>query len=134
MIAYNAYNQYKENTINTSSPEELTLMLYNGLVKFIMRGIDCIDKHNVQDAHNNIIRAQDIIKEFMNTLDMQFEVSKSLYAIYDYLLNRLVEANIAKDKSILEEVLSFAKVLRDTWEQAMKAAKVQAKRPEVASL
>lgn len=134
MIAYNAYNQYKENTINTSSPEELTLMLYNGLVKFIMRGIDCIDKHNIPEAHNNIIRAQDIVKEFMNTLDMQFEVSKSLYAIYDYLLNRLVEANIAKDKSIMEEVLGFAKVLRDTWEQAMKAAKLQVKRPEVASL
>ncbi len=132
MIAYNAYNQYKENSINTASPEELTLMLYNGLIKFIMRGMDSIEKRNVQDAHNNIIRAQDIIKEFMNTLDMNYELSNSLFSIYEYLLGRLVDANYAKDKEILEEVLGFAKVLRDTWEQAMRIAKHQVKKPEAA--
>ena len=132
MIAYNAYNQYKENSINTASPEELTLMLYNGLIKFIMRGMDSIEKCNVQDAHNNIIRAQDIIKEFMNTLDMNYELSQSLFSIYEYLLGRLVDANYAKDKEILEEVLGFAKVLRDTWEQAMRIAKHQVKKPEAA--
>jgi flagellar protein FliS len=130
VIAYNAYNQYKENSIQTSSPEELTLMLYNGLVKFIMRGIDSIDKKNMQEAHNNIIRAQDIITEFMYTLDMRYELSASLNSIYDYMLRRLIEANLAKDKSILEEVLGFAKILRDTWEQAMKIAKHQVKKPE----
>lgn len=127
MIAYNAYNQYKENSIQTSSPEELTLMLYNGLVKFIMRGIDSIDKHNIQEAHNNIVRAQDIVAEFMNTLDMKYELSHSLYSIYDYMQRRLIDANTAKDKAILEEVLGFAKVLRDTWEQAIKIAKHQVK-------
>jgi flagellar protein FliS len=130
VIAYNAYNQYKENSIQTSSPEELTLMLYNGLVKFIMRGIDSIDKKNMQEAHNNIIRAQDIITEFMYTLDMRYELSASLNSIYDYMLRRLIEANLAKDKSILEEVLGFAKILRDTWEQAMKISKHQVKKPE----
>lgn len=130
MIAYNAYNQYKENSIQTSSPEELTLMLYNGLVKFIMRGIDSIEKNNMPEAHNNIIRAQDIIVEFMNTLDMRYELSNSLNSIYDYMLRRLIDANMAKDRSMLEEVLGFAKVLRDTWEQAMKIAKHQVKKPE----
>jgi flagellar protein FliS len=132
MIAYNAYNQYKENSIYTASPEELTLMLYNGLVKFIMRGIDSIEKKNIQDANTNIIKAQNIVSEFMNTLDMNYEISSSLYSIYDYMLRRLIDANIAKDKDILEEVLNFAKVLRDTWEQAMKISKKQGRKLESA--
>ncbi|NLM74434.1 MAG: flagellar export chaperone FliS [Clostridiaceae bacterium] len=127
MVAYNAYNQYKENSINTASPEELTLMLYNGLIKFIMRGIDSIEKKNIQEANTNIIRAQDIVQEFINTLDMRYEISKNLVSIYDYLLRRLIDANITKDKEILEEVLGFAKVLRDTWEEAMKLSKKQIK-------
>ena len=61
MIAYNAYNQYKENSIFTASPEELTLMLYNGLVKFVMRGIDSLEKKNIQEAHTNIIKAQNSV-------------------------------------------------------------------------
>lgn len=132
MIAYNAYNQYKENSIFTASPEELTLMLYNGLVKFIMRGIDSIEKKSIQEANTNIIKAQNIVSEFMNTLDMNYEISGSLDSIYDYMLSRLIDANVAKDKEILEEVLGFAKVLRDTWEQAMKISKKQAKKPESA--
>jgi len=132
MIAYNAYNQYKENSIYTASPEELTLMLYNGLVKFIMRGIDSIEKKNIQDANTNIIKAQNIVSEFMNTLDMNYEISSSLNSIYDYMLRRLIDANVAKDKDILEEVLNFAKVLRDTWEQAMKISKKQGRKLESA--
>jgi len=128
MIAYNAYNQYKENSIFTASPEELTLMLYNGLVKFIMRGIDSIEKKQIEEANRNIIKAQNIVSEFMNTLDMSYEISSGLYAIYDYMLRRLIDANISKNKEILEEVLSFAKVLRDTWEQAMKISKKTGKK------
>ncbi len=127
MIAYNAYNQYKENSINTASPEELTLMLYNGLIKFIMRGIDSIEKKNIEEANVNILRAQDIVQEFINTLDMSYEISTNLSLIYDYLYRRLIDANIAKDKEILEEVLGFAKVLRDTWEEATKLSKKQNK-------
>ena len=128
MIAYNAYNQYRENSIFTASPEELTLMLYNGLVKFIMRGIDSIEKKNIEDANTNIIKAQNIVSEFMNTLDMSYEISDGLYAIYDYMLRRLIDANISKNKEILEEILGLAKALRDTWEQAMKISKKTGKK------
>lgn len=131
MIAYNAYNQYKEDSIYTASPEELTLMLYNGLVKFIMRGLDAVQKNNTQEAHNNIIRAQDIIHEFMVTLDKKYTISQSLELIYDYMMRRLIEANTHKDADILTEVLDLAKQLRDTWEQAMKLAKHPPKKPVV---
>ena len=131
MLAYNAYQQYKEKSIQTASPEELTLMLYNGLVKFIMRAIDAVDKHKVEEAHNNIIRAQDIVREFMATLDKKYEIAVSLELLYDYMLRRLIEANTHKDAAILEEVLDMAKQLRDTWEQAMKLARQPRKKAEL---
>jgi flagellar protein FliS len=123
MLTNNGYNQYKENSINTATPEELTLMLYNGLVKFIMQSQAAIDTHNPEKANSAIIRAQDIVIEFQSTLDMNYEVSKNLQLLYDYMYRRLVAANLKKDKDILEEVLEMAKGLRDTWAQAMKLAK-----------
>ncbi len=125
MAVNKAYAQYKENSIYTSSPEELTLMLYNGLVKFIMQGQKALDDNDLQKAHNSVTRAQDIVREFQASLDNRFEVSQGLALLYDYMNRRLVEANVQKSKDILEEVLVFAKELRDTWSQAMKIAKVQ---------
>ncbi len=119
----NGYNQYKSNSINTATPEELTLMLYNGLVKYIMQAQAAVDAKNIEKANNGIVRAQAIITEFMSTLDMNYEVSQNLELLYDYMHRRLIEANVKKDKEILEEVLGMAKELRDTWAQAMKLAK-----------
>lgn len=130
MTQYNAYNQYKENSVYTASPEELTLMLYNGLIKFIMMAKTGITEKNIEKTHTSIIRAQDILTEFQNTLDMKYEVSNGLMQLYDYMKGRLINANIEKDISILDEVLQFAKELRDTWSQAMKIAKT--KKPEIA--
>lgn len=132
MALNKAYSQYKENSIYTSSPEELTFALYNGLVRFIMQAQLAIDEKNIEKACNSIVRAQDIIMYFRETLDMKYEVSAGLDAIYEYLYNRLVTANMTKDKMILDEVLGFAKELRDTWAQAMKLAK-QGFKPELAS-
>lgn len=117
------YNQYKENSIYTASPEELTLMLYNGLVKFIMKAQFAISKNDVPGANDNILKSQDIIMELMSTLDKKYEISGSLLLLYDYMNRRLIEANVQKSTEILTEVLDFAKQLRNTWEQAMKLAK-----------
>jgi flagellar protein FliS len=132
MVNSNAYNTYKQNSIFTASPEELTLMLYNGLVKFIMKAQKAIEDKDVQVAHESIIRAENIIEEFQATLDMKYDLSKGLALMYDYMHERLVESNIAKDTEILEEVLHFAKELRDTWAQAMKLAKLGDKKVAVA--
>lgn len=125
MSINNAYSQYKENSVYTASPEELTLMLYNGLVKFIMQAQKAIEDVDLEKANNSLIRAQDIVIEFQKTLDLKYELSGSLYLLYDYMYRRLIEGNVNKDKEILDEVLSFAKELRDTWAQAMKIAKRQ---------
>lgn len=132
MALNKAYNQYRENSIFTASPEELTLMLYNGLIKFLMLAQSSIDKNNFEKSNESIIRAQDIIREFQCTLDMRYDLSQGLMMIYDYMFRRLIDANVKKDKEILEEVLGFARELRDTWAQAMKIAKQQNKSRKVA--
>ncbi len=123
MTSSNLYSQYKNNAINTGRPEDLTLMLYNGLVKFIMKAQSEIEEKKFEKANNSVIRAQDIIREFQATLDMKYEISHSLMLLYDYMYRRLLDANIKKNIEILEEVLGFAKELRDTWAQAMKLAR-----------
>ena len=128
------YDQYKENSVYTASPEELTLMLYNGLVKFIMKAQYAISKKDMQAAHDNIIKSQNIIQEFMATVDKSYEVSTGLLLMYDYMFRRLIEANVQKSAEILEEVLGFAKQLRDTWEQAMKLAKRPVKKAVAAGV
>jgi flagellar protein FliS len=127
----NPYEQYKENTVFTASPEELTLMLYNGLVKNILIAQNAVLNKDIQKSHNHIIKAQDIIYEFICTLDMKYEVATGMASMYDYMIRRLNEANIKKDSVILEEVLGFAKELRDTWSQAMKIAKKQNIKPDL---
>lgn len=121
----NPYQQYQNNVVNTSTPQELTLMLYNGLVRFLKLAHQGIEEKDIEKANNNIIKSQNIVVEFMCTLDMQYEVSKGLFALYDYMNRRLIEANIKKDKAIVEEIIGFAEELRDTWAQAMKLAKQQ---------
>jgi len=127
------YNQYRENSVYTASPEELTLMLYNGLVKFIMKAQHAISKNDMENANESIIRAQEIVSELMSTLDMKYEVAASLELLYDYMIRRLIEANVKKSSEILDEVLEFAKDLRDTWEQAMRIAKKQVRNSAAAA-
>jgi len=132
MALNNAYAQYKENTVYTARPEELTLMLYNGLVKFVMQAQQGLGERNIEKTNNSIIRAQDILLEFEATLNKKYTISHNLSLIYDYMNRRLIEANIKKDDIILEEVLGISKELRDTWEQAIKIARQRNKVPPVA--
>lgn len=115
----NPYQQYKENSILTSSPEELVLLLYNGILRFIEEAKSAIELKNYGIANESIKRAQDIVTELMLTLDMNYEISKSLYNLYDFMLRRLIDANIKKDISILEEVKTLAIELKDTWSIAI---------------
>lgn len=130
MVTNSGFNQYKENSIKTSTPEELTLMLYNGLVKFLMQAQSAIEANNIEKSNNSILKAQAIIKEFQATLDMNYEVSEGLNSLYDYMYRRLIDANIKKDASIVVEILGYSKELRDTWAQAMKMAKNSSVAPQ----
>lgn len=123
MALPNAYTQqYANNRIMAASPAELTLMLYEGAIKFCNMAIIGIEQNDVQKAHNNIIKVQRIIDEFRATLDMSYPVSEDFDRVYRYLLSRLLEANIQKDKEILEEVNEHLHSMRDTWKEVMKRA------------
>lgn len=121
----NALNAYQQNSVNTASKEKLLLMLYEGLVKFIKQGISGIEEKNIEKSNINFVKAQNIIREFMVTLNVELggEMAKSLMALYDYMYRRLVDANIKKDIEIAGEVLNFAEELKQTFEEAYKLSK-----------
>ena len=120
MPLQNPYEEYQRNKILTASPAEVTLMLYEGAIKFCNIAIIAIEQKDIKKAHTNIMKTQRIIEEFRNTLDRKYQVAEEFDKIYVYVLRRLFEANIAKDKEILEEVNTHLRDLRDTWKEVMK--------------
>lgn len=120
MAIPNAYAQYNNNRILTASPAELTLMLYEGAIKFCNMAIVGIEQGDIPKAHQNIIKTENIIAYLRQTLDMQYAVAQDFDNIYDYLGKRLVEANLKKDKEILEEVNRHLRSVRDTWKEVMR--------------
>lgn len=120
MPAQNPYEQYQRNKILTASPAEVTLMLYEGAIKFCNIAMKAIDDGDVEKAHNNIVKAERIIEEFQATLNHKYKVAEDFNNVYTYLRERLMLANIKKDKEILEEVLKHLRTMRDTWKEVMK--------------
>ncbi|MBR2187253.1 MAG: flagellar export chaperone FliS [Lachnospiraceae bacterium] len=123
MLSANAYAQYNRNKILTASPAELTLMLYDGCIKFINIAKMGIDEKDLAKANTNIKKAERIIVELQSTLNEKYEVAKDFNAVYSYVKRRLLEANIAKDNEILEECAGHMRTMRDTWKEVMKTAR-----------
>lgn len=119
----NPYNKIKNNAILTASPQELTLMLYDGAIKFANQSKAAIENKDYENAHNLNLRVQAIIEEFRSTLNMNYEVSEGLDMLYEYIESRLIDANIGKDIAILDEVVDLLRDLRNTWKEAMQLAK-----------
>ena len=124
-VQNNAYNAYKQNSVSTASPGELTLMLYNGCIKFIGKAKVAINEKNIQNKNHNIQRAQAIIGELMSTLNMDIEISKQMLPLYQYMNRRLIEANIKNDVEILDEVEGLVTEFRDTWKEVIKITRQQ---------
>lgn len=124
-MAINAAMAYKNNAIQTASPAELTLMLYEGAIKFANIAIMAIENGDIEKANENIIKTEKIITEFRATLDKSYPVWEDFDRVYDYIYRCLVEANLKKDKEILEEALNHIREMRDTWKEVMKANRVK---------
>lgn len=120
MALPNAYAQYNNSKILTASPAELTLMLYEGAIKFCNIAEAAIEQKDVPKAHSNIRRVQQIIEYLRQTLDMKYPVAQDFERVYVYLEKRLVEANIKKDKGILAEINTHLHSMRDTWKEVMR--------------
>lgn len=124
MSMKNPYSQYSNNNkVFTVSKEELTLMLFDGALKFSNQAITALENDDNTKANDFIVRVQNIIREFQITLDKQYEISAQLDSLYDYIYTRLIDANIKKDLSILTEARDMIRDLRNTWKEAMALAK-----------
>ena len=120
MVGQNPYAQYNNSKILTASPAELTLMLYDGAIKFCNIAVMGIEQKDYEKAHKNILKVQRIIDEFRSTLDRKYPVAEDFDRVYVYILRRLFEANVGKDTEILEEVLTHLRSMRDTWKEVMR--------------
>ncbi len=116
----NKYEQYNNNKIMTASPAELTLMLYEGAIKFCNMAIMGVEQNDISKAHTNIVKTEKIVDYLRTTLNMKYPVAQDFENIYVYLGRRLVEANLKKDKEILEEACEHLRSVRDTWKEVMR--------------
>lgn len=117
------YEAYQRQKILTATPAELTLMLYDGAIKFLNIAIMAIEKKDFEKAHNNIMKTQRIIDEFRATLNFKYPIAAEFEKVYEYISRRLVWANVKKDVEIIEECLGHLRGMRDTWKEVMKATK-----------
>jgi len=119
-VSVNAYQVYKQTQVNTASQGELILMLFDGAIRFSNQARQLILEGDLEGANAKLIRAQDIMTEFMISLDMnQGEIAQNLYRLYDFIHNCLVQANVKKDVTLIDQAVRFLTELRDTWRQVV---------------
>ena len=120
MTPSHGYDAYQRNKILTATPADLTLMLYEGAIKFCNIAIVACEKKDIQKAHDNIRKTDRVIEEFQITLNRKYKVAEDFDEVYKYIRQRLTEANVSKDPEILEEVLKHLRTMRDTWKEVMR--------------
>lgn len=116
-------NAYKNQQAMTSTPQQLTLLLYNGALRFLSESILAMEQGDIQKSHNANLRVQDIIREFVATLDMNYELSKPWAQLYEYIEYCLIQGNLKKDVQLLLQARDILQEMRDTWAEAMKLAR-----------
>jgi flagellar protein FliS len=124
----NPLRSYKETQIKTATPGKLILMMYDGAIKNLNQALQDMDnEHRRYDSiSNSLIKAQDIIAELMISLDFDRggEIAKNLFGLYVFMNRRLLDGNIKKDKTPLEEVRTLLMELRGAWAEVAEKAGV----------
>ncbi|MFP7255426.1 flagellar export chaperone FliS [Terribacillus goriensis] len=119
------YQAYQQNSVQTASPGELTLMLYNGCIKFIKFAQQAIEKKDIESRNTNIQKAQNIMRELMITLDPEVPISKEIMPLYDFINQQLLQANTHSDQQALSSALGLITEFRDTWKEVVKQTRKQ---------
>lgn len=114
------YEKYRQSSVKTSTPSQLLIMLFDGAIRFVRAGMEGIDSVDYQKTNINLGKAQTIVSELMSTLDPTYDISKSLYDLYEYINHLLIQANVKKDKVPAEEALQYLTEFRLTWLEASK--------------
>ena len=126
MYGNNALNAYKNNSVNHSSKEQLLLMLVDGAVRFAKISRQAMEDKDIKKCHENILKTQNIFTELMISLDQSAgEWAVQMYKLYDFIKEKLVEANIKKDIKIMDETMVLIEEVRDIWHEADKVSKGQ---------
>lgn len=120
-----AAERYQNNAILTASPARLTLMLYEGAIKFCNIALVALEEKDYAKANENIIKAERIITEFRITLDHKYPVWEDFERVYEYIYDRLIDGNINKDAETIEDALQYIREMRDTWKEVMKHNNVE---------
>jgi flagellar protein FliS len=118
----NVAQQYNRNKILTASPAELTLLLYEGAIKFCNIAMVALEKNDFEKVHTNIVKAEMIIEEFQSTLNHKYPVAEDFDKLYKYIYGLLIDANMGKDKELLERATNELRGMRDTWKEVMARA------------
>lgn len=124
MLAANPYQNYQNNAVMTASPGELTLMLYNGAIKFCNLAIDAIGQRDMQKANQASLRAQDIVTELRATLDTQYPIGEEMDRLYVFIKQLLMEGNIQKDVTKIADARDLIREFRDTWQEVIKQTRM----------
>ncbi|NLT94709.1 MAG: flagellar export chaperone FliS [Clostridia bacterium] len=119
-LAQNPYAQYKQLAINTAGPEKLLIMLFDGAIRFCVQARQAIEKNDFESSNKYLLRCQDIVNELIASLNMDYEISHSLFKMYDYINYNLMQANIRKDLQHLAEAEKYLREFREVWTQAIK--------------
>ena len=119
----NPYQKYMQQSVNTMTPAQLLIALYDKAITEINKAIIFIEDKDIPKAHNSITRVSDIVDALDSHLKVKYEISDNLAALYQYFRERLVEANIKKDPEILREILPMITEIRDAFFEASKIAR-----------
>lgn len=126
-MAGNPYAKYANNRILTASPAELTLMLYEGAIKFCNLAKVDLEKKEYGDAMHHVQRARNIIVELQSTLNFDYPIAQDFDLIYTYIFQLMVQCNRDHDMESLDEILEQLRELRDMWKQIIKQSGVAGK-------
>jgi flagellar protein FliS len=128
-----AYQTYRQTQAQTAAPGELIVMLYRGAVRFVASGIEALEARNVEASHNYLVRAQAVINELLESIDVERggQVARNLWRIYEFMNSRLMEANLRKDAEPAREVERLLRDLLPAWEEAARQTVAQPARPTV---
>jgi flagellar protein FliS len=118
-MMFNFQNAYVQSQITTQTPERLVLVVYDGIRKSLRKALLNLERKDVEGAHRELVRAQDLLGELSAALDPQYEVSVALKQLYDFLSRRILAANISKNPQDIEAIIPFVEELKTTWEEAL---------------
>lgn len=125
-MTYNPAQVYRRNQFDTASPAELTMMLYNGAIRFLNQAKQAIEDRDFETANERIKRTQDIVQELLTSLDTRYDIGKQLAQMYDYIYYRLTQANVKKDTAMVDEAIRLISELREGWKEVVKLSRTQA--------